>query len=113
MPENQTAWNSNNQGIKETVNQTNQTSKTGRWREPEVRWQTLWAGLAEQETDSELTVDYGGGLPWWEKLPVSQEGLLESGASAQQVSCFVPSLAPPPQAALQGSKEGCPALMNT
>ena len=26
MPENQTAWNSNNLGIKETVNQTNQTS---------------------------------------------------------------------------------------
>ena len=26
MPENQTAWNSDNQGIKETVNQTNQTS---------------------------------------------------------------------------------------
>ena len=26
MPENQTAWNSNNHGIKETVNQTNQTS---------------------------------------------------------------------------------------
>ena len=25
MPENQAAWNSNNQGIKETVNQTNQT----------------------------------------------------------------------------------------
>ena len=25
MPENQTAWNSDNQGIKETVNQTNQT----------------------------------------------------------------------------------------
>ena len=27
MPENQTAWNSNNHGIKETVNQTNLTSE--------------------------------------------------------------------------------------
>ena len=27
MPENQTAWNSDNQGIKEIVNQTNQTGR--------------------------------------------------------------------------------------
>ena len=44
VPENQTAWNSNNQGIKETVNQTNQTNQTGKmgsWREPSARWQTV------------------------------------------------------------------------
>ena len=66
MPENQTACNSNNQGIKETVNQTNQTNQTSKMagqREPEVRrrQRTARAGLAEQETDSELTVDYSGG----------------------------------------------------
>ena len=44
VPENQTAWNSNNQRIKETVNQTNQTSKTGRQREPVVRGENLEGG---------------------------------------------------------------------
>ena len=29
VAENQAAWNSDNQGIKEVVNQTNQTGKTG------------------------------------------------------------------------------------
>ena len=37
VPENQTARNSDNQGIKETVNQTNQTGKMGGWREPTAR----------------------------------------------------------------------------
>ena len=55
-----------------------------------------------------MTVDYGSCQ--WEKLPVSNEGLLESGARDEQVSCIVPSLAPPPQRAPQCSKEGCPAL---
>ena len=40
MPENQTAGNFENQGIKETVNQNNQTGKTGGWREPAARWLT-------------------------------------------------------------------------
>ena len=34
-------------------------------------------------------------------------------ARDQQVSCIVPSLAPPPQAVPQHSKEGCPARVNT
>ena len=34
-------------------------------------------------------------------------------ARDEQVSSIVPSLAPPPQAVPQGSKEGCPALVNT
>ena len=72
MPENQTAWNSDNQGIKKTVNQ---TSKTGVGREPVARQQTVWVGLAEWETDSELTADYGWGLPQWEKVPVTQESM--------------------------------------
>ena len=33
-------------------------------------------------------------------------------ATDAQASCIVPSLAPPPQAALQHSKEGCPAWVN-
>ena len=57
MPENQTAWNSDNQGIKETVNQTNQTGKTadlmGQLRKIEVRWWTGWAGLAEGKTGTQ------------------------------------------------------------
>ena len=40
MTKNQTAWNSDNQGIKGTIDQTNQTGKTGGWREPEARQQT-------------------------------------------------------------------------
>ena len=34
-------------------------------------------------------------------------------ARDKQVGCVIPSLAPPPQAALKGSKEGCPALVYT
>ena len=48
------------------------------------------------------------GLPPWEKLPLSHESLLESGARAKQASCTLPSLAPPPQAALQHSKVALP-----
>ena len=65
MPENENAWNSNNQGIKENVNQNNQTSEAedcmGQLRKTEARWWTVWAKVAEFETASELTVDYGGG----------------------------------------------------
>ena len=50
MPENQTAWNSNNQGIKEKMNQNNQTSKVadlvGQLRKTKARRQTVWVGLA-------------------------------------------------------------------
>ena len=53
MPENQTAWNFDNQGMKETVSKTNQTGKTGGQREPEARWQTVQAGLAEWETETQ------------------------------------------------------------
>ena len=41
-PKNQTAWNSDNQGTKEKINQNNQTSKVvdlaGRLRKTKVRW---------------------------------------------------------------------------
>ena len=38
---------------------------------------------------------------------------VEKCAREEQVSCIIPSLAPPPQAAPQRSKEGCPALVTT
>ena len=53
------------------------------------------------------------GLPQWEKLPVSHEGSLESGARAKQASCIIPFLAPPPQTVPQCSKEGCLSWVNT
>ena len=37
-PENQTAWNSDNQGIKEKINQTNQTGKADRTVDSEKPW---------------------------------------------------------------------------
>ena len=50
MPESQTAWNSDNQGIKEKINQNNQTSKAadhaGQLRKTARRWQTVAVGLA-------------------------------------------------------------------
>ena len=49
-------------------------------------------------------------LQRWEKLPVSQERSLESGARGGQVSSIVPPQNPPPT---QCSKEGCPTLENT
>ena len=118
VPENQTPWNSNSQGIKETVDQTNQTGRretreTGRWRGPAARPRPLeWVWLNGK---LRLRADYGlwWALPWWEKLPVSLESSLETGARAEQASCIVPSLPPPPQTAQQCNKEGCPALVNT
>ena len=57
VPENQTAWNSNNQGIKDTVNQTNQASKMDG-----KRLQTSLAGLGERTHGEVLdqTVQPGG-----------------------------------------------------
>ena len=49
MPENQTAWNSDNQGIKEAVNQTGRRERGRRVdREPGARWQIVRARLAER-----------------------------------------------------------------
>ena len=49
MPENQTAWNSDNQGIKEAVNQTGRRERGRRVdREPGARWQIARARLAER-----------------------------------------------------------------
>ena len=62
MPENQTAWNSDNQGIKEKINQNNQRGKavdsasglrktaaiqgTGQVGLAVARWWAAWVGLA-------------------------------------------------------------------
>ena len=102
---NQTAWNSDNQRIKETVNQ--QPDENLRW--DSGLWGQDWLnGKLRLRADCELWR-----LPWWEKFPVSHESLLESGARDKQASCTLPSLAPPPQVVLLHSKEGCPALVNT
>ena len=58
MPENQTAWSSFNQGIKETVNQTGR-KETGRQREPGAGWRTAGVGLAER-TPGEAADCMGG-----------------------------------------------------
>ena len=59
VPENQTAWNSDNQGIKETANQTNQTGEKGGQREPAGRRQTSRAGLAERTMERWRSVREG------------------------------------------------------
>ena len=82
---------------------------------PKNPWQgSKPSGRGWQKGKLRLRADCGlqQGLQRWEKLPVSQEGLLESGTRAQQASCILPSLAPPSQTAPQHSKEGCPALVN-
>ena len=57
MPENQTAWNSDNQRIKEKINQNNQTSKaadhTNQLRKTTVTWRTLGVGLAAVRRQTE------------------------------------------------------------
>ena len=71
-------------------------------------------GLAHWETkDSKPLPVNTVGLRRWEKLPVSQESSLESRATAKQTIGIVPSLNPPPQTVPQGSKKGCPTLLNT
>ena len=64
----------------------------------------MQAGLAERETDSDLAVDYSGACGSGRNSQ-SHKSPLESGARDEQVSCTVPSLAPPPQAVPQCSKE--------
>ena len=48
MPENQSAWNSENQGVKENINQNTQTGKAvdlaDQLRKTVVRWQTRQVG---------------------------------------------------------------------
>ena len=67
MPENQTAWNSDNKGVKETFTQTGRRGGDGRQaaqrRGHGARQQTAAceAGLAEQKTkDSKLAIKYWG-----------------------------------------------------
>ena len=47
------------------------------------------------------------------ETPSLTQEFLEKCARDEQVSCIVPSLAPPPEAAPQHSKEVCPAWVNT
>ena len=47
------------------------------------------------------------------EIPSLTGDFIGKWARDEQGSCTVPSLAPPPQAVPQGSKEDCPALVNT
>ena len=47
------------------------------------------------------------------KAPSLTEESAEKCTRDEQAGSTVPSLAPPPQAVPQSSKEGCPALVNT
>ena len=47
------------------------------------------------------------------ETPSLTQEFIGKWARDEQGSCIVPSLDPPPQAAPQHSKEGCPALVNT
>ena len=94
----------------------------GPHRRGRAGWEDSWWGcglcrqgrLAEWETkDSKLSVNDCGVATAGETPSLIRDSLLESGATVKQVSCLVPSLAPPPQTAPQHSKEGCPALANT
>ena len=91
-PENQSAWNSDNQGIKEKINQSNQTSKSDlesqlrknaeRWLRGRVDCGARWAesGGADLRGKLRLKADCGLrlGLPQWEFLPARQESSLKS-----------------------------------
>ena len=89
----------------------------GGQREPSVRPPTGWGESAgwRGNWDSEVTLNYGGGCQGGSNSQSHTGGWKVTGkwARAEQASCIVPSLAPPPQAVLQQSKEGCPALVNT
>ena len=56
-PKNQTAWNSDNQGTKEKINQNDQTDKAadhvGQIRKPTAKQRTRRAGLAEGKTETQ------------------------------------------------------------
>ena len=49
MPENQTAWNSNNQGIKENINQNNQTGVPRQRNMAQVKEQSKTSELRDEE----------------------------------------------------------------
>ena len=55
MPENQTAWNFNNRGIKEIVKQNNQTGKAVDRENPRWTMQTGLAVVRQQAAQEGLT----------------------------------------------------------
>ena len=73
MPENQTAWNSDNQGIKEKVNQNNQTGKNP-WRGGRLHGQGWQNG---KQTQSWLWST--AGVVTVGETPISHESSSESG----------------------------------
>ena len=102
MPGNQIAWNSNNQGIKEKINQNNQVCKAadgaGRLRKTSTPWGELLLSRADFEGGADLRGKLGLradrglqlGLPQWEKLPVSQESSLKSALERSRLAALFP-----------------------
>ena len=108
------AWNSDNHGIKETVKQNNHTGKVAdgeKLQQGGGPCRPGWLNGKLRNESTRLRADCGlWQLPQF--LPVRQE-FFGKCAREEQVSCIVPSPAPPPQAAPQCSKKGCPAQVNT
>ena len=101
MPENWTAWNSDNR-VKETFIQISRRHGDGQLGGEDVQQGDgprgqgggLLTGKLKTQTSSHKIL---WGLQRQEKIPVSQESSLESGARAEWVSVIVPSMTSPPQ----------------
>ena len=91
VPENQTAWNSNNHGIKETNRITRpvtlRTERNLGEGEDHGGGRLRWRDWLKGNWDSEVAV---GQLPWWEKLLVSQEISLKSALQTSQWATLFP-----------------------
>ena len=102
--------------IKEKIHQNNQAGKAadqaGWLRKTMARWQTRWAGLSSGETETQSWLWTTAVVVVGETPSLMQESAGKC-ATDKQVNHTVPSLAPPPQAAPQHSKEGCPTWVNT
>ena len=72
----------------------------------------MQVGLAEGKTETQSSL-WTMAVATVGETPSLTPECVEKWAIDEQGSCTVPSLAPPPQAAQQSSKEGCPALENT
>ena len=95
VPENQTAWNSDNHGIKE---KSTRTTRLVRWltkracwlRKTTVRQQTAWVRLAALRQQTQAVAAVG-------ETPSLTREFIEKWARDERVSCTVHSLMPPPQ----------------
>ena len=89
VPENQTSRNSDNHGITETIKQSKQTDKVADGENPWQGGRLCGRGWLK----GKLRLRAGCGLwrlPWWEKLPVSHESLLETGLEMSRGAALFP-----------------------